>query len=220
MYGFLTSSHARCSGSDILQLNLSLFYFCYALVQLFSLLKTSNLLFQVDNSYTIMSFLEKTGRTASFIPKLKLTYKRGKALQYSEHLLLKGFPFTLQFHDFFIKNLSAELYLSMATRPIIPTIHTVMINFRKLVGLHSWTNDWWTPVNQSGSSKKKVPPAKTNSIHALQEGTRLSKKWCNAGSECIYLLKNHNGCFICGTQLFTTCPVKKFPSADQHKKYY
>lgn len=138
-----------------------------------------------------------------------------EALQYSEHLVLKGFPFTLEFHDFPIKNLSAELYLSMATRPIISTVQTVMMNFVKLVGLHSWTNDWWTSVNHH--IKGKVPPAKTNCIHALQEGTRLSKKWCNAETECIYLLKNHKGCFICGIQLFTTCPVKKFPSVDQQK---
>lgn len=79
-----------------------------------------------------MSFLEKMGRTSSFIPKLKQTYKTGKALQNSEHL-----PFTLQFHDFCIKNLSAELYLSMAISSIISTIHTLTINFGKLVGLHS-----------------------------------------------------------------------------------
>lgn len=172
----------------------------------------------MDNSYTIMSFLEKMGRTDSLIPKLKQTYRTGKALQYSEHLPLKGFPFTSQFHDFCIKNLSVELYLSMATSSIISTIHTLTINFGKLVGLHSWTNDSRTPVNHH--IKKKVPTAKTNGINALQEGTKPPKKWCNAGTECIYLLKNHKGCFICGIQPFTTCPIKMLPLADQHDKHY
>lgn len=172
----------------------------------------------MDNSYIIVSFLEKMGNTASFIPKLKQTYRTAKALQYSEHLPLKGFPFILQCHDFCIKNLSAELHLSMATSSIVSTIHALTINFGKLLGLHSWTNDWWTPVNHH--IKKKVPTAKTNGINALQEGTKLPKKWCNAGTECIYLPKNHKGCFICGIQPLTTYPVKKLPSADQYDRHY
>lgn len=100
----------------------------------------------------------------------------------------------------------------IANSSIISTIPTLTINFGKLVGLHSWTNDWWATVNHH--IKKKVPTAKTNIINALQEGTKLPKKWCNAGIEWIYLLKNHKGCFICGIQPFTTCPAKKHPSAD------
>jgi len=116
-------------------------------------LKTRNQLLQVDNSYTITSFLEKRGRTASFIPKLKQTYTTEKTLRYAEHLPLKGLSFTLWFYDFCIKNLSAEFCLSTATGCIISTIHTVTINFGKLVGLMQ-LNKWLAKSSQSPHQKE------------------------------------------------------------------